>query len=157
MRFACSAPRRCAVTTASIDPGPPNVRTSCWPTSPAGATGARHTLAALLWPELDAAPARRNLRKLVFRAARLPGVSGMESRSEALRWRVESDLSRLDETFARGDWAAAIALYRGPLLDGLEFDSGEAFADWLRFERARVATRYGEAAAKRSPSWPATR
>jgi DNA-binding SARP family transcriptional activator len=40
---------------------------------------ARDVVATLLWPDIDQASARRNLRKIVFRAARLKDVAPLRA------------------------------------------------------------------------------
>ena len=52
----------------------------------------RDHVVTLLWPELDDESARRNLRKLLFRAHRQPWFDGLQARTDALRWRADSDL-----------------------------------------------------------------
>src|SRR5688572_13884614 len=105
----------------------------------------RDALAALLWPEHDQASARRNLRKILFRAARLPWLDALESRTDSVRWLVDTDLHSFEAAIGRADWPAAVALYRGGLLDGCEHNASEPFVQWLLFERRRVASLLREA------------
>lgn len=108
----------------------------------------REQLTALLWPELPADAARRNLRKLIFRAQRQPWF-GAEVRADALRWEIESDQGDFDAAIAAADWARAIAHYRGTFLEGMENAASPTFCDWLMFERARLAAAFRDAAARR--------
>jgi predicted ATPase/DNA-binding SARP family transcriptional activator len=108
----------------------------------------RDQLTALLWPELPSDAARRNLRKLIFRAQRQPWFDA-EVRTDALRWDVASDLRAFDAAVAGGQWAAAVQCYGGVFLDGMENAASPAFAEWLAFERSRLAAAFRDAAAKR--------
>src|SRR6185436_7888202 len=51
----------------------------------------RDRLAALFWPERSNAEARRNLRKVIFRARAVPGAEAVEATEHALRWQVATD------------------------------------------------------------------
>jgi TolB-like protein len=116
----------------------------------AGQRHARDKLADLLWGDRDGVQARANLRKALSRLREaLPAsargcveldVDGARVPAAA----VEVDVARFEALAAEGTPASlerAIALYRGPLLDGLG-DCGETFEGWLRTERQRL----GEAA-----------
>jgi predicted ATPase/DNA-binding SARP family transcriptional activator/Tfp pilus assembly protein PilF len=113
-----------------------------------GAWVAREQLTALLWPELPSDAARRNLRKLIFRAQRQLWF-GAEVRADALRWQVESDVADFDAAVARADWARAVEGYGGVFLEGMEHAASSAFAEWLTFERTRLAAAFRDAAARR--------
>jgi predicted ATPase/DNA-binding SARP family transcriptional activator len=108
----------------------------------------REQLIGLLWPELDDASARRNLRKLLFRARRQPWFAGLEAREDALRWQVESDVHDFELACAEQDWARAVAGYGNALGFGFEHKAPEPFVEWLRFERDRLASAYRAAAAQ---------
>jgi hypothetical protein len=77
--------------------------------SPPAAWISRDQLTALLWPELPPDAARRNLRKLIFRAQRQPWF-GAEVRADALRWEVSSDLSDFDAAIAAARRFASASL-----------------------------------------------
>lgn len=62
----------------------------------------RDQLTSLLWPELLSDAARRNLRKLIFRAQRQSWF-GAEVRADALRWEVASDLNDFELAIAAAD------------------------------------------------------
>jgi DNA-binding SARP family transcriptional activator len=93
----------------------------------------RDQLTALLWPELDDESARRNLRKLLFRARRQPWFEGLEARTDALRWRADSDLRDFENASAQQDWACAVAAYRSVFCEGFEHKAAEPFVEWIRF------------------------
>ncbi len=109
----------------------------------------RERLAALFWPDHDVPAARRNLRKLLFRLAALqaqqPGLPPLQEQAGLLRWTVATDLQPFRAALSAGMLEAAQALYRGPLAQGMEAGADEGFADWLLFERQRLATPWREA------------
>ncbi len=109
----------------------------------------RDHVVTLLWPELDDESARRNLRKLLFRARRQPWFDGLQARTDALRWRADSDLRDFETACGRQDWERAVAAYGGAFCDGLEHKAAEPFVEWLRFERNRLAASFRIAAAQR--------
>jgi len=100
----------------------------------------RTEVTELLWPGLDESSARRNLRRELarLRDAGAPGavltdgdwlLPGPELRSDAAAMREALDLGQADE---------ALALWRGPLAQGLALDDASAFDDWLAGERELV-------------------
>ena len=109
----------------------------------------RDQLIGLLWPELDDEAARRNLRKVLFRARRQSWFEGLETRTNALHWRVDSDVRDFDTASTQQDWARATAAYGTTFCNGFEHKAAEPFIEWLRFERNRLAAAYREAVAQR--------
>jgi TolB-like protein/DNA-binding SARP family transcriptional activator len=108
----------------------------------------RDKLIAYLWPESD--PERgRNLLKVssyVLRTAL--GEGALLSEGDDLR--LATDVVRVDaldfETaLARADHAQAVALYRGPFLDGFFLSDAPEFEQWADRERARLAARFAKA------------
>jgi predicted ATPase/Tfp pilus assembly protein PilF len=110
---------------------------------------ARELLSTHLWPEADAASARRNLRKLLFRARQQPWLEALECRGDLLRWCVDSDLEDFESACRASDWATAVAAYRGALAEGFEQRAAAPLAEWLYFERQRLAALFRTAAAQR--------
>jgi DNA-binding SARP family transcriptional activator len=108
----------------------------------------RDELATLFWPERTQAAARSNLRYVVLQARRA-AVEGFDERAGALRWSIDSDLRDFERAIAARDWQAALDVHAGPLLDGFERHAPSGFADWLTFERARVAALWQQALGKR--------
>ena len=72
----------------------------------------------LFWPDRVDAVGRRNLRKLLHRARR--EVAGIEIEGDGIRWLVESDMGAWRSALDRIDVDGALAVCRGPLLEGLD-------------------------------------
>lgn len=98
----------------------------------------RDRIAALLWPAHALPEARRNLRKVVFRARAVPGAQALESNDHALRWDVTTDLQALLDACRRGDAAHGLALRRGPPLQGVDDPGNGTLAEVLAAARARI-------------------
>jgi len=96
----------------------------------------RDEVVFLFWPDRLDAVGRRNLRKLLHRARR--DVRGIEAEGDRFRWRVDTDLRAWREAVHDGDATAALALYRGPLLEGLDAGAPTEFAGWLEREREQL-------------------
>ncbi|MGH7515194.1 MAG: BTAD domain-containing putative transcriptional regulator [Gemmatimonadales bacterium] len=111
----------------------------------------RDSLLALFWPELDQEHARAALRRALYFLRGELGAEVLAGRGdeelavpEAELW---CDAAALEGALAAGDPAGALALYQGPLLDGLYVAGAAAeFQDWLDRERLRLAGRAAVAA-----------
>ena len=106
---------------------------------PAGV--ARDKLLALLWPESDDERARHALKQGVYALRRdlgnenaIAGTATLSLDSSV----VASDIREFDEAIARGDDAAAIAMYAGPFLDGIFIKAAPEFDQWAANERSRL-------------------
>jgi predicted ATPase/DNA-binding SARP family transcriptional activator len=102
----------------------------------------RDQLAALFWPERDNATARRNLRRLAFDVRAFDWTEGLTADRATLAWPVATDVADFERALAATRLDDALALYRGPLCEGLEDANNNAFAEALRLERARLAERW---------------
>lgn len=86
----------------------------------------RERLATLLWPEVDAAAARRNLRRELFRLReRAVPLQDEPGGALALAPGVQTDVEG-----------------EGHPLDGLDGSAGTAFDDWLQTARERLARQW---------------
>ena len=106
----------------------------------------RERIALLFCPEHDSEAAHRNVRKLIHRAREETGVDSLELRGSHVRWMVDTDLFEFDARLAAGDYRAALNVYRGPLLDGLERTAPAPYGEWLRAERTLRARQHRDAA-----------
>ncbi len=122
----------------------------------------RAQLATLLWEEHSEAEGRNSLSTALNRLRRtfsmLPFFPIVAS-GDSIAWQpnpdVRTDLDRFAEltSLARdaGDGSAldaAVALYRGPFLDGFDVRDSVAFSEWVQQERERwhqrILATYGE-------------
>lgn len=92
----------------------------------------RDRLAQQLWPDLDTASARRNLRREVFRL-REAGLALVESASGALDFPLGTavDVAQFRQATKEGDDEAALASSQVSLLAGLDGVAGAAFDERL--------------------------
>lgn len=96
---------------------------------------AREWLASTLWPDVDLTAAFANLRPVVSELRRALGEHGERVRSIDRNTvildldEVDLDVARFDAAMRREDYATAVELYRGPLLE----DCNE---EWVPQERA---------------------
>src|SRR4029077_8864357 len=115
----------------------------------AGETGcSRDKLQAMLWPESETESARHALSQLLFLVKRdlQDGelfTSGAELRLNPLE--LSCDASELERHIVAGDDAAAVALYRGPFLDGFHLRAAPEFERWQEDQRDRLAKTYAQA------------
>ncbi|MGH7475980.1 MAG: BTAD domain-containing putative transcriptional regulator [Longimicrobiales bacterium] len=108
----------------------------------------RDKLIAYLWPESDPERARNllNVSAYVLRAAL--GEGALLSAGDELRLNaevVQADVAEFEAALERADHAHAVALYRGPFLDGFFLSDAPEFEHWVDRERERLAGRYGKA------------
>jgi DNA-binding SARP family transcriptional activator len=108
----------------------------------------RATLAALLWESAEDR-ARANLRGELYRLKDTPFAGVLEDDGKRLRLArtVACDLVAFERCLAHSDWAQALELRRGPLLEGFEVFDAPAFEDWLLLMRERWQERWNEALA----------
>lgn len=107
----------------------------------------RDTLVLLLWPESRAERGRHSLNQALYALRRGLGVDDLVLGTAELRVnaaRVASDVAELERALERGDAERALALYRGPLLDGFAIPDLHELAEWIAGERARLADRVSQ-------------
>jgi predicted ATPase/DNA-binding SARP family transcriptional activator len=109
----------------------------------------RDEAADWLFPDRTQSVARSNLRKVLLVARGIAALPPIEQQGDRLRWAPDSDLRRFEAACDRGDADEAVAWYRPPLLQGLDTGLAARAADWLGFERERVAGRWRAATAAR--------
>ena len=99
----------------------------------------REEAASLLWPDADAEHAHADLRQALRSLSRSP-IGPLFERDRGAVWSIAgSDVPEFRRAAAERRWADALALHRGPLLEGLELDDAGEFSDWLELERTAVA------------------
>ncbi len=111
----------------------------------------RDSLLALFWPDLDEGHARAALRRSLHFLRRALGPEVLAGRGdeevgvpEEALW---CDATGLDRALRDGDPERAMALYRGPFLDGLHVEGAASeFQDWLDRERDRLRRQAAAAA-----------
>ena len=115
----------------------------------AGTQGiSRDKLLGLFWPDSDADRARHALKQALHILRRDLRDPELVAGTPTLRLNPESitsDVQEFEEALARGDLERAVALYRGPFLDGLYLDGAPEFERWLEHERGRLAHAYASA------------
>ena len=101
----------------------------------------RHELDALLWPELDDARARRNLRGEISRVNRTLGWELLQSSEQTVGLNphgFDVDVWRLEDAIEQGDFERGVALYSGSLLEGFYIRDAETFESWLEDSRSAL-------------------
>lgn len=108
-------------------------------------SASRAELAALLWEASDDR-ARANLRSELYRLRDTAFAGVLEESAGRLRLAagVETDLGRFERLLAHGEWAQAIALRRGVLLEGFMVSDAPDFEEWLLLARERWQERYAQ-------------
>lgn len=107
---------------------------------------ARETVVRAVWADQVGEGTRQRLRQVLSEARRAFGsrifVSGHSDYIGLSRSAVWCDAWALQDAFARGDYAAALDLYRGPLLHSFGSRLGPSWSEWVREADAR----YGQLA-----------
>ena len=106
----------------------------------------RDKLMAVLSPESSADSARHSLQQLLYHLRQQCGVELFVG-TDPLRLDdgvITSDVADFDLSLSQGDLAKAVAVYRGPFLDGFHLDSA-AFEEWASGERSRLAAQHRDA------------
>ncbi len=105
----------------------------------------RDELIGLFWGDLPELKARNAFRQTLHRLRKAVGDSVLSTASGALTLAPDapiiSDVARFNSAIDRGAFADALAIYKGPFLDGFELGQNE-FDHWTLGERARLEGRY---------------
>ncbi len=107
----------------------------------------RDQVAGCLWAEATEEKARHALNQLLYGIRRALGEAALPA-VDPLRLDptlVDSDVERFQRALAAGAHADAVAVYRGPFLDGFYLPNAPEFERRVEQERARLAAAYGEA------------
>lgn len=108
----------------------------------AGALGCtRERLIGLLWPEKDEATARHNLRDALYAIRSALGRAAIPGTGQTLHLDpavVTSDVRGFRQALETDRLADAVAVYRGPLLDGFHLEDALEFERWLERERSKL-------------------
>ena len=108
----------------------------------------RDKLIAYLWPESDPDKGRNLLKVATYILRSTLGEEAVLSEGDDLR--LDGDVMRTDAVeFAaaveNGDFARAVALYKGPFLDGFFLSDAPEFEQWVASERERLGAGYAKA------------
>lgn len=105
----------------------------------------REKLLGLLWPESDLERARKNLAQAVYALRRDLGADDLVLGTTELRLNPDlcgSDLADFRRALAENRAADAVAIYRGPFLDGIYLEEAPEFERWAETERGALAHEY---------------
>lgn len=114
----------------------------------AGSRGlTRDKVVAYLWPESPAENARHALEQLLY-SLRRQAPKDLLVGADPLRLNpavVATDVTEFEKAIAEGRLADAVALYRGPFLDGFFLSDSPEFETWAESERAELAREHARA------------
>ena len=108
----------------------------------------RDRLVALLWPEATPERARPQLSDALYVLRGALGDEVVRSVGDDLAIDpalLTSDVMLLEQAVQAGRLEEAVALYRGPLLDGFHVPDAAEFERWLDAERSQVDRQYAHA------------
>lgn len=109
----------------------------------------REKIAALFWPESDKARSRNALYQAVAAIRRDLGddvITAGSTGDLTLNFElISSDITDFREAIAARDPETAVAVYAGPLLDGVHLRDSDEFERWAEEMRSAFATDYGGA------------
>lgn len=110
----------------------------------------RDKLLGYLWAESSSENARHAMEQLVYSMRKqvpdplFQGVDPLRLNAQV----VQADVSEFDRAIAAGEVARAVAIYRGPFLDGFYLAGAPEFERWVEGERTRLAEAHGQALRK---------
>ena len=108
----------------------------------------RDKLTALLWPESPTDRARHQLSDTLYIVRGALGDDVIRSSGDELALNTDAiacDVVTFERLLDETDFAAAVELVTGPLLDGFHLSDCVEFEHWLDGERARLGQRYAAA------------
>lgn len=101
----------------------------------------REKLLGVFWPESDTERARGALKQSLYTLRRELGGPEIVFGSSELRLNgaaIQCDAQLFERALAAGDLEQAVAVFSGPLLDGVHIDDAPGFERWLDVERDRL-------------------
>ncbi|MGQ0703435.1 MAG: BTAD domain-containing putative transcriptional regulator, partial [Gemmatimonadales bacterium] len=107
----------------------------------------RDKVLAYLWSEGSPDHARHALEQLVY-ATRQQLSEALFFGPDPLRLNpsvITADVVGFQQALARGSFAEAVELYRGPFLDGFHLDGAGEYERWVETERTRLGMAYRRA------------
>lgn len=104
----------------------------------------RDVLYGYFWPESSADAARRSLDQLIYALRRSLGETLFAGTNPLLlnSAAITSDWSDFADAVSTGRVSAAVALYRGPFLDGFFVSDAPEFERWVESQRGQLAESY---------------
>jgi DNA-binding SARP family transcriptional activator len=108
----------------------------------------RDRVMALLWPELDSACARNNLKQTVFGIRRTLGVDALDRSTSNVtldRRVIAVDAHTFEHAIDANALEEAAECYAGPFLDGFYVPHVSEFDRWVERVRARLAWSHARA------------
>lgn len=108
----------------------------------AGQAGlSRDKLVSIFWPDTESERARHALTQAMYSARRSLRCDDLFEAGADIRLndaRIATDISDFERLTAAGSFDDAVALYRGPFLDGLFMSAAPEFERWVSAQRARI-------------------
>lgn len=108
----------------------------------------RDKIAAYLWPETDTARARHQVANALYDLRKALGAEAIRSPGDELRLDrsvLPVDTAQFEAALEDDDPGRAVALYRGPFLDGFFLSDAPEFERWLDAEREQLRRAYTDA------------
>ena len=101
----------------------------------------RDKIVGLLWPDAGEEQARHSLTQVLYltrQALRSDDVLLIGAEVALNSDRIACDVREFDAALAKGESERAVALYRGPFLDGFFLPGASEFEHWLTAQRSRL-------------------
>jgi TolB-like protein/DNA-binding SARP family transcriptional activator/Tfp pilus assembly protein PilF len=108
----------------------------------------RDKLIAYLWPESDPERGRNLLNVSTYVLRSTLGEEALLSAGDDLRVNadvIRTDVAEFETALEHGDYSRAVAVYKGPFLDGFFLSDAPEFEQWASKERERLSSLYGKA------------
>ena len=113
----------------------------------------REVLASLFWPEHDDHGANANLRQTLQTIVRSPASCALVREPSRVRWAGSSDVHAFEAMVESRSWEAAVKMYGGTFLHGIEVDEVATVQAWIEAERAGLNERWRTCALTLTAVW----